>query len=238
MDYVLVPGAWAGGWIWDEVASRLRAKGHIVHQLTLSGLKNSESAGSVRLSTHIDDVATYIKQQCSRPVVMVGHSYSGIVVGQVTANNPKIAAHTVFIESFLPVDGQSLLEVSGLNVDHEIKLIAQNYGLWPAPTMDELKEQPCLSEDLIALLNKRHVPHPGKTVIDTAILENPLEKLRATFLSSAGWLSMSNQTDLLDALQQEGTWSFTSIEGGHWPMLTIPDELSELLHGISVELDI
>lgn len=233
MDYVLVPGAWAGSWIWDELASRLRQKGHIVHQLTLSGLRNDEDASNVRLRTHVDDVVAYLKLHCTNSVVLVGHSYSGIVVGQVSAKVPKLIAHSVFIEAFLPIDGQSLLEVSGLDVAHEKSLIEANSGLWPAPTMDELKGQPHLSEEQIALLASKQRDHPGCTVTDPAILETALSKLRATFLSEEGWLTTSREADYVSALKRESTWDFKIIAGGHWPMLTIPDQLSELLHEIS-----
>ena len=85
MNYVLVPGAWAGGWIWDEVAFLLRQKGHTIHQLTLSGLRNDE-----------DTRMEYLQSKRLESVVLVGHSYSGIVVEQVSAKAPQLVAHSVF----------------------------------------------------------------------------------------------------------------------------------------------
>ena len=98
----------------------------------------------------------------------MGHSYSGIVVGQVSVKAPQLVAHSVFIEAFLPIDGQSLLEVSGLGVAHEKGLIEANSGLWPAPTLDELKWQPHLLGEEIAFLASKQVDHPGRTVTDPA----------------------------------------------------------------------
>jgi hypothetical protein len=56
MNYVLIPGAWAGGWGWDAVATRLRQCGHVVHQLTLPSLDDEDDAAKVRLATHVDAV--------------------------------------------------------------------------------------------------------------------------------------------------------------------------------------
>jgi hypothetical protein len=60
----------------------------------------------------------------------------------------------------------------------------------------------------------------------------PLTKLRATFISEAGWLISSRETALVETLRHQRNWDFKVIDGGHWPMLTIPDELSALLDGI------
>jgi pimeloyl-ACP methyl ester carboxylesterase len=233
MTYLLIPGAWAGDWIWDKVALILRDRGHGVHTLTLSGLRKGEDALNVRLETHVQDVLTYIESNQLDSVVLVGHSYSGVVVGQVAAKAPHLIARTVFFEAFLPVDGKSLLEVSGLDVDHEKSLITANNGLWPAPTLDELKGQPLLTAEQIKFLATKQIDHPGRTVTDPAVLATPLSALRATFVSEKGWLSSSRESDLIVNLRQESKWEFKSIEGGHWPMLTMPDQLSNLLQEAS-----
>ena len=94
-------------------------------------------------------------------------------------------------------------------------------------------DQSRLSAEQVTLLTSKQTDHPGKTVTDPAKLEAALSKLRATFISEESWLTMSRESDLIDALKQESTWDFKTIAGGHWPMLTIPEELSELLHEIN-----
>ncbi len=170
----MIPGASAGGWVWDSVASRLRQLGHVVHQLTLPGLGDDDDTEEARLATHVDFVNGSIELNKLRDVVLAGHSYSAIVVGQVATRHPQHIGHAVFIEGFLPVDGKSLLDVSGLDVAHEKRLIDDNGGLWPAPTREELEGQPHLSVELIELLAERQKGHPGKTVTDQARLAGPL----------------------------------------------------------------
>jgi len=230
MEFVLVPGAWAGAWLWDEVAQHLQDKGSEVHKLTLSGLEDKSESTAVGLRTHVDDVESYIRDFGLKSVVLVGHSYSGIVVGQVASRGNVAIHHTIFVEAFLPVSGMSLLEVSGLPIEEEQEAIAKNHGLWPAPSREELESQPNLSEAQIATLVGKQRPHPGNTVTEPAELETPLVEISATFIAHEGWLSSSRAQDLLEKLQASGAWQFREIDGGHWPMLSIPRELSEKIH--------
>lgn len=229
MNYILIPGAWAGGWIWDKVATRLRESGHIVHQLTLPGLDHQSEPEKVSLATHVDAITGYIESNNLRDIVLVGHSYSGILVGQVATRIPQLVTHSVFVEAFLPVDGKSLLDVSGLDVAYEQEQIDNNGGLWPVPTREELAGQPLLSTELIDLLLTRQQSHPGKTVTEPARLPEPLTTLRATFISENGWLNSSREAELAETLRNHENWNFIAIKGGHWPMLTIPEELSKHL---------
>lgn len=229
MKFVLVPGAWAGAWLWDEVAGYLRAKDHEVHTLSLSGLDGSGESSAVDLHTHIDDVESYIQDHGLYSVILVGHSYSGVVVGLVASRGSVSIQHTIFIEAFLPVSGQSLLEVSGLPIEEEKEAILNNNGMWPAPSQEELRSQPKLNEVQIELLASNQRPHPGRTVTEPAELKTSLDKIPATFIAHEGWLSSSREQDLLEKLQESNAWQFREIDGGHWPMLSIPRELSEQL---------
>lgn len=234
MNYLFVPGAWMGGWVWEEVASRLAEKGHTANKITLSGLHSDQADTGVSLETHVEDIFDYLQTNGLNRVVLVGHSYSGFVLGQVAVRAPELVRHTVFIEAFLPVDGKSLLEVSGLDVEYERDLIEKHSGLWPAPTKSELRGQSHLNASQVALLASRIVGHPGRTVTDPARLPKPLSEIHATFIASKGWISGYRESALLECLRLEETWTFKYIEGGHWPMLTMPDQLSDLLDTIMV----
>jgi hypothetical protein len=141
------------------------------------------------------------------------------------------------LKPYLPVDGRSLLDVSGLDVAQETKLIDESGGVWPAPTLEELEAQPRLSKELIKLLASKQKDHPGRTITDQARLPGPLTRLRATFISEEGWLKALREAELIEMLRNHDNWEFKVIEGGHWPMLTMPDELSALLNGIRAESD-
>ena len=109
--YVLVPGAWLGGWVWEPVAAPLRERGHAVHPLTLPGLSDrSTGAAGVGLEDHVEDVVTVLEDRDLRDVVLLGHSYAGLVAGMVADRAPDRVAHTVFLDANVPVDGASMVD--------------------------------------------------------------------------------------------------------------------------------
>ena len=111
--FVLVHGAWGGAWVWDATAEILRAAGHRVHAVDLTGLGARGHLGGlgVNLTTHISDVtATLVAHQLSE-VVLVGHSYGGMVItGAADREADRIAA-LVYLDAFLPRDGDSLFSL-------------------------------------------------------------------------------------------------------------------------------
>ena len=225
--YVLVPGAWAGDWIWQDTGAILARAGHEVHSLMLPGLEPGDAG--VTFANQVDSVVQWLESSAVESVILVGHSYAGLVVGKIAVDSPRRIGHTVFVEAFLPVHDQSLLDVSGLDVAEELALIDAHDGYWPAPTSNELEQQPGLSTDLVELLNDRQRPQPGRTVTDRVTLSGVLADIDATFVAQAGWLESSRESDLLAFLRQQNRWQFFTIDGGHWPMLTMPDRLARIL---------
>lgn len=112
--YVLVHGAWGGGWAYRTLDSMLTAQGHRVYRPTLTGLGERVHLASpnVGLSTHVTDIANLLLFENLRDVVLVGHSYGGMVVTGVADRMPERVRHLVFIDALLPEDGESLLTAS------------------------------------------------------------------------------------------------------------------------------
>ena len=115
--FVLVHGAWHGGWCWRRVADRLTAKGRYVVAPTLSGVceRSHLASDSISLSTHIDDVVNEIKWKDLERVVLVGHSYGGMVITGVAERMRERIAAIVYLDAFLPQDGQSLSAIRSSN---------------------------------------------------------------------------------------------------------------------------
>jgi len=107
--YVLVHGAWHGGWCWRRVAKRLRAAGHEVFTPTLTGLgeRSHLLTASVNMATHVQDIANVLRWEDLHDVVLVGHSYAGLVVtGAADAEAGRIAT-LAYLDAFVPGDGES-----------------------------------------------------------------------------------------------------------------------------------
>ncbi|MEO3813667.1 alpha/beta hydrolase [Sphaerisporangium sp. B11E5] len=234
-QYILVPGAWMGAWGWEPVARGLRALGHQARAVTLSGLAGPDAdVSGVGLATHVDDVVSVLEKEDLRDVVVVAHSYAGIVAGQVADRLPDRVAHTVFVEAFLPHDGLSMLHAfPERQRAAELRLIAENGGRWPVPDVTVVAEGQDLSPLQAAWLVERFVGHPGHTLSEPAVLTRPLDRQHATYVVCEKDHYDGRVAPDVTALRHSPTWHFHSLDTGHWPMISAPDRLVSLLTGLA-----
>jgi pimeloyl-ACP methyl ester carboxylesterase len=226
--FVLIPGAWLGGWVWDAVARGLRDRGYRAEQLTLSGLGDGEDASGIGLAAHVDDVLRVLEAGDLVDAFVVGHLYSGLVAGQVADRAPERVAHSVFVEAFLPRDGRAMVDaLTASGRAAELRAIDENGGWWPPPTFAEVAEGNGLSNEQARQLTERFVPHPGRTISEPAVMTRPLAEQRATYIAAA--LGSHAEAEDVRALRGEPNWTFRKIDTGHWPMVSAPDELVALL---------
>ena len=110
--FVLIVGAWHGGWAWHSVAAELRAAGHDVHAPTLPGLGENDDPSTLTLEQCVDFVAEYITGNDLTDVVLVGHSWGGFVVSGVTKRLGSSAiARRVYYSAFVPLTGEGLVDI-------------------------------------------------------------------------------------------------------------------------------
>jgi pimeloyl-ACP methyl ester carboxylesterase len=226
---VLVPGAWLGAGAWDAVAARLRAAGHDVHPLTLSGLaeRATPAAAEVRLADHVADVLDYLAAHDLDDVMLVGHSYAGVVTGQAASSAPERVTHAVFLDANLPRPGLALTHGwSERGVRLVRDAIEADGGLWAKPEPGDLDEQD-LTPGQIDLLIAQASDHPGRTLFDPAVLPRPLGALRATYVNCLR-PDPAPAPDVA-AYRDSPSWNVVDLDTGHWPMYSRPDELADLL---------
>ncbi|MGP9022609.1 alpha/beta fold hydrolase [Streptomyces sp. BR1] len=224
-EFVLVAGAWLGSGAWDDVVPGLRAAGHGVHPLTLSGLAEKQGVPAGQ-RTHVRDIVDEIERLDLRDVVLVGHSYSGIPVGQAAERIGDRLARVVFVDSNVPTDGESfvsrwpewraVLEAS----------IAENGGFWPPLPAAEF-EGHGLDEKQIARILDGATPHPGDSLTEPAVLTRPLGELPATYVKCL--LDGAEPTDDVAQLLTSDNWRLVTLDTGHWPMFSQPRELTAIL---------
>src|SRR6516162_1747271 len=111
--FVLVQGGWHGGWCWQKVIPYLEEAGHEVYAPTLTGLaeRASELSPDIGLDTHIQDVVGLLSEKHLHGVILVGHSYGGMVITGVVDAVPERIAHLVYFDTFVPRDGESMAGV-------------------------------------------------------------------------------------------------------------------------------
>jgi len=114
-SYVLVHGAWHGGWCWRDVSASLRARGHVVYEPTLTGLADQRDLLSleVDLERHVADVVSVFEEHDLERVHLVGWSYGGLVVTGVLARVPERIRAMTYLDAFLPRDGESVQGLIG-----------------------------------------------------------------------------------------------------------------------------
>src|SRR5580698_7000937 len=111
--FVLVHGAWHGAWCWRRVAAMLRRNGHDVFAPTLTGVAERSHllTPHINVDTHILDVVNLMKWQELKDVVLVGHSYGGMVISGVAEKMEKSIASFVMLDAFMPENGQAVIDM-------------------------------------------------------------------------------------------------------------------------------
>ncbi|GHD88356.1 esterase [Streptomyces naganishii JCM 4654] len=220
---MLVAGAWLGGWAWDEVASALREAGHEADAVTLSGLaeRRDTPAG---LRTHVKDVVDHVERHGLTDVVLVGHSYSGVPVGQAAELIGDRLRRVVFVDANVPVDGESFLD--GFPSDHIRQALAASGGAWPPLPPAGYAGQD-LTDEQIGRIVTEGTPHPGATLTEPAVLGRPLGELPATYVKCL--MDGRDPAPSVAGLLKSDRWDLAEMETGHWPMFSRPRELARLL---------
>ncbi|MGW3604884.1 alpha/beta fold hydrolase [Micromonospora sp. NPDC005161] len=224
-EFVLVAGAWLGSWAWDEVLPPLRAAGHGTHPLTLSGLAEKQGVPAGQ-QTHVQDIVGEIERRDLRDVMLVGHSYSGIPVGQAAGRIGDRLSRVVFVDSEVPVDGGSFASGWWQGPAALESLLADNGGYWPPLSAAELDGQG-LTDEQVARLTKGFTPHPAATLTEPAVLTRPLGELPTTYVKCL--LDGPEPNDTVAELLTSEHWRLVTMATGHWPMVSQPAELARLL---------
>jgi pimeloyl-ACP methyl ester carboxylesterase len=230
-NFVLVAGARLGAWAWDEVVPYLRAAGHGAHPLTLSGLADKRGVPAGQ-QTHVQDIVDEVEGQDLRDVVLVGHSYSGIPVGQAAERIGDRLAHLVFVDSSVPADGEAFVSAwpdGGAMVKASI---AENGGFWPLAPATYYDGQG-LTDEQIARIVGGSTPHPGATLTEPAVLARPLGGLPATYIKCV--LAGAEPSDDVAKLLTSKHWRLVEMDTGHWPMFSQPRELAQIFLGAAGE---
>ncbi|WP_306312980.1 alpha/beta fold hydrolase [Streptomyces hydrogenans] len=225
VNYVLVAGARLGSWAWDEVVPYLGAAGHGVYPLTLSGLAEKQGVPAGQ-QTHVQDIVDEVERQDLREVVLVGHSYSGIPVGQAAERLGDRLAGVVFVDSSVPADGEAFVSSwpdGGVTLRASL---AENGGFWPVALATHFEDHG-LTDEQIARIVRGSTPHPGATLTEPAVLERPLDHLPATYVKCT--LGDPEPSDDVTKLLGGENWRLIEMDTGHWPMFSQPRELAQIL---------
>jgi pimeloyl-ACP methyl ester carboxylesterase len=242
--YVLVGGAWIGGWAWKRVAAELRSHGHDVYPATLTGLGDRVHLArpEVDLDTHITDVVNLIEFEDLSDVVLTGHSYGGLVVTGVADRIGDRLAHLVYVDSAPVADGESLMDFfERLGDQGETrKTVAEAGEGWrlPPPPFADLPMSPTfegLSDADRAYLSAKSVPQPFRTYTQPLRLtaKNTANYTR-TIIACNDFRQLVGSGLLRFQIYTSPEWRVDHLNNtGHWPMLSAPSELADILNRLA-----
>lgn len=233
--YVLVHGAYHGGWAWDAVKPLLEKPGVRVIAPTLKGLaeRQNENGPGVNLDTHINEVVALLDNEQLRNVVLVGHSYAGMVVTGVCDQRPERIAHVIYLDAFLPESGQSLYDLvppaARARAREETKAKGQGYQAF-APSAAIWGVTGPLLDDI----NKRMTPHPAMTSEQPLILKRggPYAVPRRTYIDCTQ-PSMPPFVPIKARVKTDPRWNYVAVPAGHEVALTHPRLVADILAGLS-----
>jgi pimeloyl-ACP methyl ester carboxylesterase len=218
-----VHGAWAGAWEWKRVGQLLQADGHTVYRPTLTGQGERVHLANpdIDLDTHITDVVNVILFEDLHDIVLMGHSYGGMVITGVADRVPDRIKALVYVDAFLPLDGESLNSATTRPRPTTNGFV--NPGGWPPPP---------------GKLPPYVVPHPAKTLSQKISLKNPAAaKIPATYILTVDAGKKPEDDRFFKSYQraQERGWTAWTMTGGHVVNVTAPQELSKLLEKAPAE---
>ena len=229
--YVLVHGAWHGGWCWVRVADRLRAAGHTVFTPTQTGLGERKHLMSADITpeTFTDDIANVIEAEELDDVILVGHSFGGRPVCGVADRTPQRLRRLVFVDASLPENGKSAFDNTLPELrDARIKAAQESSGglSLPAPPAAAFG---VTDPDDVAWVERRMTPHPFKTYSLPSLLKNPIGNgVPATYIRCTA-PAFANTASSAEYAKSRPDWQYLEIATGHDAMVTKPAELSEML---------
>jgi pimeloyl-ACP methyl ester carboxylesterase len=240
--FVLVHGAWHGGWCYRGVAARLRAAGHEVYTPTLTGLGERAHLmnRTIDLDTHVNDVIGVIRWEELGDAVLCGHSYGGMVITGVADKVPEKIRSLVYLDAFVPADGQSAMDLVSPETRsafrEDAKHNGEGYLLAPIPAA-AFNVNP---KDA-AWVDRMCVKHPLACFERKIALGGGSGKIgRRTYILAEGWTlspelgGVTPFVEVAERLKQDKAWRVVSVPCGHDVMVDMPGELAELLVAASV----
>ncbi|MCX5166454.1 alpha/beta fold hydrolase [Streptomyces antibioticus] len=238
--FMLVHGAWHNARCWERVVPLLEAAGQQVFAPSLTGFGDKAHllGPEVGLDTHVDDVVGLITDENLSDVVLVGHSYAGLVISSAANRIPERIAHLVYLDAMVPEDGESAVDVQPVT-RHLIELAEKSESGWRVPPMPE---QPApfglfgvTDPADVAWLRGMLSDQPVRCLQQPVHLGNPaVDAIPRTHIHNVGAMPEGVTRRAVPSIQPNGTAAQVwELPTGHDCMITMPSELSELLLKLS-----
>ena len=230
--FVLVHGAWHGGWCWGRVAPLLRSAGHNVVTPSLTGLSDRSHVLSpaVDLSTHIEDIVRMLDAEDLTDVVLVGHSYAGMIVSGVAEARPERLRMRIHLDGFLPENGESAINLLPDEPAHHYREAVAGPGFgWLIPPRS-LEKLGVTDQADIDWLTPRLTPQPWATYAEQISLGASEASVPGVYIECIDWMRVFAKH--ADRARAKG-WPVFELATCHEAMVTAPQDLTDMLLAIA-----
>lgn len=233
--FVLVHGGGHGGWCYQPVARLLRSRGHEVYTPTLTGLGEREHLLSpdVDLDTHITDIVKVLEFEDLRDVILAGHSYGGMVITGVADRVPDRIANLVYLDAAYPVNGQSLVDVTGelILATRADGRVVDGVELVLYPGTDPMSYFGVTDPVQIEWMKTRLTPHPWRCFEQKLVLhdETRMREIPESFIVCSYRMDDESREDM----EMLGEGRYWELDTGHDLMITEPDALADIFSDLA-----
>jgi pimeloyl-ACP methyl ester carboxylesterase len=231
--FLICHGAWSAGWAWKKVRPLLRAAGHDVFTPTYTGLgeRAHQVSPAINLDTHIGDVLAVLDCEDLRDVVLVGHSYGGMVATGVADRAAERISRLIYLDAFVPGDGQSLFDLLPAQARAQrqdgSQAPADGWLLPPNPI------PPDTSPADIAWITPRRRWQPIGTFVQPLTLKNPNPRLPRSYIYCTRIAPDDTFGQFAKRFRSDPAWQLFEIDASHSPNVTAPEALARLLDRIA-----
>ena len=230
--FLIIHGAWSAGWAWKKMRPLLRERGHEVFTPTCSGLgeRAHQASLAVDLNTHIADMLAVLQFEDLHDVVLVGHSYGGIVATGVADRAASRVAQLVYLDAFVPRDGQCLFDLVPDVARANLEAVRSRGDGWRIPVNPMPPDTDAAD---VAWATPLRQPMPLKCFETPVHLQGAVEALPRSYI----YCSRSAPGDVFKPFAERARasagWQYFELDASHNPHITMPDTLADLLHRIA-----
>lgn len=231
--FVVAHGAWSSSWAWKKMRPLMREAGHDLSVPAYTGLGERAHAASpaVSLDTHIADVIGVIEMEDLRDIVLVGHSYGGMVATGVAAAARDRLRHLVYLDAFVPLPGQCLLDLQ--KPEHRARIVeaASSHGQgWRVPPQ---APPPDTSPEDLDWMTPRRMPQPLLTFTTPLSGEHAPYAGPRTYIFCTRVGPADSFSQFAERARSEPGWRYLELDASHNPHITVPGRLMAVLADIA-----
>lgn len=231
--FLVAHGAWSSGWAWKKMRPLLRERGHELFTPSYTGLgeRSHLVTPDVGLETHVQDILNVLFYEDLNDVILIGHSYGGMVATCVADRAPERLQHLVYLDAFVPRNGQALFDLlppdARARMQEGARTEGEGWRIPPIPPPSDTSE-----EDLI-WTRPRRVMQPLKAFEQPARLTGAVDRVPRTYVYALRAGPGDTFRQFAERAKGEAGWRYEELDVTHNPHITAPDLLTDLLERVA-----